>query len=112
MRTAVLVVVEVRALLHAVAEDVLDLQVLVRRLLREPAAGLGDERPLRRRQHAVLALRVANHPVPVPPVPHKDFSDLYETMSGKGESASEAHRITRASPSMPSGRSQMNGPSR
>ena len=24
--------------------------------------------------------------------PHKDFSDLYEKMSGKGESASEAHR--------------------
>ena len=24
-------------------------------------------------------------------VPHKDFSDLYEKMSGKGESASEAH---------------------
>ena len=26
-----------------------------------------------------------------PPAPHKDFSDLYEKMSGKGESASEAH---------------------
>ena len=26
------------------------------------------------------------------PVPHKDFSDLYEGMNGKGESASEAHR--------------------
>ena len=25
-------------------------------------------------------------------VPHKDFSDLYEKMSGKGESASGAHR--------------------
>jgi len=25
------------------------------------------------------------------PVPHKDFSDFYEKMSGKGESASEAH---------------------
>ena len=24
-------------------------------------------------------------------VPHKDFSDLYEKMSGKGESAGEAH---------------------
>eukprot|EP01043_Picozoa_sp_COSAG02_P100138 COSAG02_NODE_36229_length_457_cov_0.997207_2_plen_68_part_01 len=29
-------------------------------------------------------------------VPHKDFSDLYEKMSGKGESAGEAHlRSTR-----------------
>ena len=27
------------------------------------------------------------------PVPHKDFSDLYEEMSGKGASASEAHRM-------------------
>ena len=27
-----------------------------------------------------------------PPVPHKDFSGVYETMSGQGESASEAHR--------------------
>ena len=26
------------------------------------------------------------------PAPHKDFSDSYEKMSGKGESASEAHR--------------------
>ena len=25
------------------------------------------------------------------PVPHKDFSDLYEKMSGKAASASEAH---------------------
>jgi hypothetical protein len=25
------------------------------------------------------------------PVPHKDYSDLYEKMSGKGESAGEAH---------------------
>eukprot|EP01044_Picomonas_judraskeda_P021109 COSAG03_NODE_4882_length_1404_cov_159.567816_2_plen_78_part_00 len=25
------------------------------------------------------------------PAPHKDFSDLYEKMSGKGESAREAH---------------------
>ena len=25
------------------------------------------------------------------PVPHKDFSDLYEKMIGKGESAGEAH---------------------
>ena len=32
----------------------------------------------------------------VPPAPHKDFSDLYETMSGKGESASEAHLPERA----------------
>ena len=28
----------------------------------------------------------------VPPAPHKDFSELYEGMSGKGESASEAHQ--------------------
>ena len=27
------------------------------------------------------------------PVPHKDFSYLYEKMSGKGASASEAHRV-------------------
>jgi hypothetical protein len=27
----------------------------------------------------------------VPPAPHKDFSDLYGKMSGKGASASEAH---------------------
>ena len=26
------------------------------------------------------------------PVPHKGFSDVYEKMSGKGASASEAHR--------------------
>ena len=39
----------------------------------------------------------------VPPAPHKDFSDLYETMSGKGESASDAHSLfiwaSRISPS-------------
>ena len=29
------------------------------------------------------------------PAPHKGFSDLYEKMSGKGESASEAHRRSR-----------------
>ena len=29
-------------------------------------------------------------------VPHKDFSDLHEKMSGKGQSASEAHRSARA----------------
>jgi hypothetical protein len=28
------------------------------------------------------------------PVPHKDFSDLYEEMSGEGASASEAHRCS------------------
>ena len=28
----------------------------------------------------------------ITPAPHKDFSDLHEKMSGKGESASEAHR--------------------
>ena len=27
------------------------------------------------------------------PVPHKDFSDVYEKMSGKGASAGEAHRV-------------------
>jgi hypothetical protein len=27
------------------------------------------------------------------PVPHKDFSDSYDKMSGKGESASEAHDV-------------------
>jgi hypothetical protein len=26
-------------------------------------------------------------------VPHKDFSDLYEKMTGKGASTSEAHRV-------------------
>ena len=31
-------------------------------------------------------------PVFLQPVPHKDFSDLYGRMSGKGASASEAHR--------------------
>ena len=30
----------------------------------------------------------------VSPAPHKGFSDLYEKMSGKGESASEAHPST------------------
>ena len=30
---------------------------------------------------------------PAPPVPHKDFSDLYEKMSGKRASASEAHGV-------------------
>ena len=29
-----------------------------------------------------------------PAPPHKDFSDLYEKMSGKGASASEAHRAS------------------
>ena len=29
-------------------------------------------------------------------VPHKDFSDLYEKTSGKGASASEAHRSARS----------------
>ena len=28
-------------------------------------------------------------------VPHSDFSDLYEKMSGKGASASESHRLRR-----------------
>eukprot|EP01044_Picomonas_judraskeda_P017363 COSAG03_NODE_3250_length_2123_cov_1.433794_2_plen_224_part_00 len=32
------------------------------------------------------------------PVPHKDFSDLYAKMSGKGASASEAHRRSMAHP--------------
>ena len=32
-------------------------------------------------------------------VPHKDFSDLYEQMSGKGESASEWHTIEKDIPS-------------
>ena len=32
----------------------------------------------------------AHSPI-APPAPHKDFSELYERMSGKGESASEAH---------------------
>ena len=31
----------------------------------------------------------------MPPVPHKDFSDLYEKLSGNGASASEAHRLWR-----------------
>ena len=35
------------------------------------------------------------------PVPHKDFSDLYEKMSGKGESAREAHQ-THSRASLPS----------
>ena len=34
----------------------------------------------------------------VEPAPHKDFSDLYEKMSGKGDSASEAHRRSNLSP--------------
>ena len=31
-------------------------------------------------------------PVFLQPVPHKDFSELYERMSGEGASASETHR--------------------
>ena len=30
------------------------------------------------------------------PAPHKDFSDFYKKMSGKGESTSEAHRVEAA----------------
>ena len=38
--------------------------------------------------HVVDEGREPDHALPVP---HKDFSDLYDKMSGKGESASEAH---------------------
>ena len=42
------------------------------------------------------ARRSSASPSSPPPAPHKDFSDLCEKMSGKGESAGEAHRTTSA----------------
>ena len=40
----------------------------------------------------LIAYNQTRHADEQDPVPHKDFSDLYEKMSGKGESASEAHQ--------------------
>ena len=36
---------------------------------------------------------MVSHALQLGPAPHKDFSDLYEKMSGKGESASGAHLL-------------------
>ena len=45
------------------------------------------------------------------PVPHKDFSHMHEKISGKGESASEAHRDRSPVPGCPRSSSGLSAPS-